>query len=286
MPATGPTLRHWIATDRNRRIAAIVGLVGVGCVCLACDYQLAEWLIADGLPGDVRALFQRVEAFGHTYGLICFAVTIYVLDPAGRRHLGSLISAFAAAGLSADLIKVQFWRWRPRAFFEQADGGVLGIEETFVGSIWWDAGRASVEGIALNHDFHSFPSAHTACAVALSCRLGRAYPRGKWWFTTLAILCACNRVDGGAHFLSDVLWGAALGLAVGYWLPTPKIPRRWTRSRAGNVPRETRGRRYRYESPRIPVTSDGGRESRASFDHASKRFTLSMSLSTENGFRR
>jgi membrane-associated phospholipid phosphatase len=37
------------------------------------------------------------------------------------------------------------------------------------------------------------------------------YPHARRWFFALAILVAANRVEGGAHFASDVCWGAAVG---------------------------------------------------------------------------
>ena len=109
------------------------------------------------------------------------------------------------ADLAADLVKLGVWRVRPR-FFESSDGS------TFAGTIlttegWeWSA--------LLDSSRHSFPSAHTAVAVATALTLARFYPSARSWFACLALLCAMNRVDGGSHFASDVCWGAALGYVV------------------------------------------------------------------------
>lgn len=185
-----------------------------GLLLLPFDLAISSWLINDALPSDIRAVFHRVESFGHTYGLICIAITIYLLDPPRRKQLAHLVTAFAFAGLTADLIKLQIWRVRPRSYFD------LGLEgSTFAGSFWssfsWDW------SIVSNTAYHSFPSAHTACAVALAIHLGRLYPAGRVWFMVLAALCAMNRVDGGAHYASDVCWGAAVGFLVAVWMPEP-----------------------------------------------------------------
>ena len=50
------------------------------------------------------------------------------------------------------------------------------------------------------------PSAHTSAAVCFAIALCWLYPRGKVAFVTLATLAATQRIAGGAHFLSDVLW--------------------------------------------------------------------------------
>ena len=85
----------------------------VGVLCLAFDRPLARWMLDGGLPGDIRALFHRVEAFGHTYGLICIAVTVYLLDVGRRNRVAGMVGAFAAAGIAADLVKICVWRVRP-----------------------------------------------------------------------------------------------------------------------------------------------------------------------------
>lgn len=179
----------------------------LGIVCLPFEQPLARWLMDGGLSGDIRAVFHRVESFGHTYGLICIAVTIYLLDPSRRRQLPRIVATFATAGLVADVIKLSVWRIRPRSFAEMSFG-----ESTFAGSIF---SPSRIDwSIVSDSAYHSLPSAHTACAVALAIELGRLYPSGRRWFLVLAALCGMNRIDGGAHYASDVCWGAALGYVV------------------------------------------------------------------------
>lgn len=57
----------------------------------------------------------------------------------------------------------------------------------------------------------SFPSSHTACAVALSAMLAQMYPLGASTFWTLAGICAFLRYALDAHWPSDIVGGALIG---------------------------------------------------------------------------
>lgn len=196
-----------VPTIQPNRIAMIVASwVLAGVCCLAIDEPLAKWCVAGGLPGEVRAMFARCESFGHGYGALAILVTIYVLDSANRQRLPLLAACYLAAGMSANVIKAQVWRVRPRIWIEAG-----GTADTWYGSLWT---RSDWQWPALwAHEHQSFPSSHTACAVAFALALGSLYPAGRRWFLVLAAFCAFNRIDGGAHFASDVCWGAALGYA-------------------------------------------------------------------------
>jgi undecaprenyl-diphosphatase len=69
-------------------------------------------------------------------------------------------------------------------------------------------------------DPHSFPSGHAARAVLLAVL---AASTGPAWFALLLIiwapLVALARVAMGVHYLTDILAGMSLGLAIGLLLP-------------------------------------------------------------------
>jgi undecaprenyl-diphosphatase len=67
----------------------------------------------------------------------------------------------------------------------------------------------------------SFPSAHAASAVAGAVALSRVAPRARPLLYGLATLICAGRPYLGMHYPSDVLAGAALGLAVGHAWPLP-----------------------------------------------------------------
>ena len=73
-----------------------------------------------------------------------------------------------------------------------------------------------ISEMVLDSSTNSFPSAHAAITFMLALMLYQKYPRlGKVLFV-LAFLTAFTRVYSGAHYLTDVIAGAVLGLAVGY----------------------------------------------------------------------
>lgn len=63
---------------------------------------------------------------------------------------------------------------------------------------------------------HSFPSGHTAGAFAIAPVLGRHFgPRVAIPAYALALATSIGRLEDRKHYLSDVLFGAALGTSVG-----------------------------------------------------------------------
>lgn len=159
------------------------------------------------LPEEVSELLYRAEAFGHAYGVLAVVISVVVLDTARRRLAWRLLAASLGAGLLADAIKLTVPRLRPDAF----DLG-RPVWESFLGwSLWLEQGW---RGVLRSHQ-QSCPSAHTAAAVGLAMGLAWIYPRGRWWFFTLAVLCGMSRIESGAHFPSDVLWGTAVGAVMG-----------------------------------------------------------------------
>ncbi|GAB2895999.1 hypothetical protein GCM10027074_74470 [Streptomyces deserti] len=62
-------------------------------------------------------------------------------------------------------------------------------------------------------DSSSFPSGHTAAAVAFTAAVAPAWPLAGAVCTVPAAMVAIERVQSGAHYPSDVAAGAAIGLA-------------------------------------------------------------------------
>lgn len=60
----------------------------------------------------------------------------------------------------------------------------------------------------------SFPSSHSACAMALSVTLSHVWPQAAVVFWLLAGVTALLRYVNDAHFPSDIVAGTLLGLAI------------------------------------------------------------------------
>jgi membrane-associated phospholipid phosphatase len=165
--------------------------------------------------------FDVFEPFGQgLMGLIVVVALLHQLDPSRRWAIPRLVACTAASGVMADLLKLLIVRVRPHDF-------------AFDGSVWstfgpwlpgWDAGSSG----------QSFPSGHTATAVAMAAVLMWLYPNGRRLFLTLAVLVGCQRIECGAHYPSDVLFGAAAGcVAALCFLHVGCLPRWFDRWEAG-----------------------------------------------------
>jgi undecaprenyl-diphosphatase len=64
-------------------------------------------------------------------------------------------------------------------------------------------------------DKYSFPSGHSITAFAVALSIGLFYPELTAYLLTVAFLIASSRIILGMHFLSDVIAGSAIGVALG-----------------------------------------------------------------------
>lgn len=125
------------------------------------------------------------------------------------RLLCVMMVAASLAGLSADVLRGITGRTRPSARVTQG----------------WYGVRSDGRWLVFNHAYNSFPSGHTSAAM------GFAFPLFLWrrrlGLVALPFLAvvAGARVYVGAHHVSDVLAGAALGTLIALWV--------WRRSSAG-----------------------------------------------------
>ena len=72
--------------------------------------------------------------------------------------------------------------------------------------------NALTAGDSEDHDRSSFPSGHTAGALAVARALRHEYPASQKFALPAAALVAAVQVPRGKHYLSDLVAGAAIGL--------------------------------------------------------------------------
>lgn len=176
--------------------------LGVDCAvsnwCLHCLAEPSYPKFVHNALLFVRDLLSIGVYFGDGLGVAILLVMVFVLDPARRWGLPRLLCCAYGAGLAANGLKLLLARKRPHSF------------DFTAGDVWTTFG-AWLPGTGAGSTWQSFPSAHTATAVGFAAGLAWLYPRGRWLFPLFAVLVGCQRIQSGAHFLSDVLAGAALG---------------------------------------------------------------------------
>ena len=205
---TEPAIRHarlWYPVPLGLLVAALMAL--------AIDLPVAAWAKRGNQPRWVSELLENAETFGHGIGVTLIVIAVFTLDPGRRRLFPQLLGGSIGAGLAANVLKLVVIRFRPR--------DIEVLPET-VGATFGGFWSYSTGG-----DSQSFPSAHTSTAVGLAVMLSAFYPRGRWYFTSLAILVGIQRIHTSAHFPSDVFGGAVVGWCVAHaclmLLPRSKI---------------------------------------------------------------
>jgi membrane-associated phospholipid phosphatase len=120
----------------------------------------------------------------------------------------------AVAIVVGDGLKVLLARYRPAMLFEH---GLYGLH------------FFSTRG-----ELSSTPSGHTLRAFSLLTALSLLFPRGRVLFLAVAVLIGVSRVAVTAHYPSDVLFGAFIGVFSALWvhrgffrngLPSPRPAR-------------------------------------------------------------
>jgi membrane-associated phospholipid phosphatase len=146
------------------------------------------------IKGDIKREASWLAQYGQGVCTFFVAWTVWLFDPTVWRNIVIMVAVYTASALS------------------------LGIKR-LVGRVRPDHPNAgSFTGITRVHDnsIESFPSGHTACAVALSATLAHYFPVTSAVVWTLAALCGILRYLVDAHWPSDILAGAFLGYSVAW----------------------------------------------------------------------
>ncbi len=191
---------------RNGRYLLACAFLLAAVVALQLDLVVGIRALNGHIPGDLRKLVNICEVFAHGFGVAMILITIWVLDPHSRYRLARVAACALGAGLVAQSVKHLIPRIRPNVFDYHG-----GVQDTFVA--WSQLSDKALQHIS-RVGLQSFPSGHTATAVALAFGLAWLYPRGKWLFAVFAFLAASQRVIAPVHYMSDALVGAAIGTFV------------------------------------------------------------------------
>ena len=176
---------------------SLAPLIVFACLAVLCAGLLVveragvRTTLTLAFKGDVKRETRFIAQYGQAVCTVVAAILVLQLDAArGRRVVLPLVVATFGVSLLCTIVKRLTGRVRP----DREDAG------RFLGPSWRHANYRE-----------SFPSSHSANAVALSAVLAAAYPPAAGTFWTLALLCAGLRYVLDAHWPSDVVGGVALG---------------------------------------------------------------------------
>ena len=185
-------------------------LMGAACAVLPYDVWLTHPDRLSFLSGDMIRITRLCELFAHGFGVFVVAVGIYALAPKARVAIPRVVVCAFWPGLVAHFLKLQVARFRPISYFDAESQANFPSDLTATWIGWlrnWDLNTIYAQ--------QSFPSAHTATVWGFAIGMIWAFPRGKYLFIFLATMASIQRVVEHAHWPSDVLIGAAVGILCG-----------------------------------------------------------------------
>lgn len=215
---------RWMARHRLA-YASLVVLAACIVSILFVDLPLSIWL-QTGAWRDLDPLFHWIGEMGRAEGWVAFALVVYlwvnwrrrrlVQGPEAEwcrwltRHINLLFLTLILSTPIIHLLKNGVARFRPKLWYGEGEYGF---------------GWPFVEGYPAD----AFPSGHTQTAFAVAAAIALLAPRWRHAAYLLAGLVGLSRLVNAAHYLSDVIAGAFIALAVAFALrPILLDPtRRW-----------------------------------------------------------
>lgn len=189
---------------------AIGALFVVLSAAILVDHSVTAWAAQCKAP-LLDFLVSTINPIGSGVTLLITCVALALVSRAldrPRLHDASVLAAlaFMSAGLVEFTLKILVGR--PRPDMGLASAGIMGPS--------WAPG------------IDSFPSGHATSVFAVATVFASYYPRLRWPLYLLAAAIAVGRVYLERHYLSDIVAGAALGIAFAVYLyrQRPRFQRR------------------------------------------------------------
>jgi membrane-associated phospholipid phosphatase len=147
---------------------------------------------------SLKIFFQNITFFGYGLPIILISLGIFLLLKTHRKLAILLLIAYLTSGLFSQILKAIISSPRPSVYFEIHHYKYY--LDTFANC---------------RIGFRSFPSGHTAFAVATV--LSNYFTKKRIWFMAFlyAILIGYSRIYLAHHFLIDVFAGAFTGILFG-----------------------------------------------------------------------
>jgi undecaprenyl-diphosphatase len=200
---------------RRQRLVLSVGLIALGLTVVPLDWTVRDFLWTRRVGGDVKRELEFLQQFGAISSIVLISLVILLLDPAETRlkwrRIADIAVAATLSGLVGNLLKM--FLGRPRPLFDDPMHllGPLGkypVESGTGGVRLMSAWEMGAKGVS---DLWSMPSSHAMAGACLAFCLSALYPKVRPLCVVLAVIVCTARVLLNAHYVSDVLIGAALG---------------------------------------------------------------------------
>lgn len=159
---------------------------------LTLDHATARWVYDLHLPEGIVAVVTHTGTRGGVWLVAGLALAVFGRELNRRTGLALLAGLAAHVALIEGLVKHSVERQRPFV--------TLGF---------------ALRDSLLDPDTYSFPSGHSTASFLGATVLGARFPRWRTPLLVLAGLVAVTRVHMGAHYPSDVLFGAVVGVVMG-----------------------------------------------------------------------
>lgn len=192
--------------------ATIIRNVAIAVVLIALAMLTDGWVAEHVRFGRVYETDwgRMLRNFGYLPFWLLAAIALALHDRERREwwRRGVLLAAAPTlAGMVGELLKILVRRMRPPD---------VGTAYAFRA---WSDHPLSSRGFG-------FPSSHAVVAFGAAAILARLFPRARWVWYLAATGCAVSRLLAHAHYLSDVVAGACIGIGVGavLWRSTRREP--------------------------------------------------------------
>lgn len=177
---------------------------------LSCYSKAGGFFLMNPYHSDIlNQFFIPYTLVGDGFFVIGIAIILFFFK---KRFLSLMVlSSFLLSGIIAQVLKYFILEARPAFYLEKTNYPYF------------------IDGVTL-HNFHSFPSGHTASAFALAAVLSFSVKNKNYsiLFLLLAALVGYSRMYLGQHFMDDVFAGSVVGVlsAIICWIFLEKFFKR------------------------------------------------------------
>lgn len=171
------------------------------------DAAVNAWARGLNLRGDLERELLALQQFGQGAFSLVIAAAIVLVARSRARRLIDWAAAAIVVGVTVNLVKPILGRPRPLLGEPNHLVGPFGKMPLADGPDRWTL----ESGWTAGYDLGSMPSRHAAFAIVAAVFLSAMFPRLKPLLWALAGLVCAARVLFNAHWLTDVILGAAIG---------------------------------------------------------------------------